>query len=199
MAGLGKTTFVAGTILTASQVNGYLMDQSVMTFSTSGARGSAIPSPSEGMVTTLSDSNRVEIYDGAAWKIVYQPPTTYIPTATNYVRSSGSLVYSVAGHTMFITGTITVSSVSGGILISIPSGFTMSGDLGGAEILGSSRLVAGAGTFLGHVRRNTSTQLRINISNSDAVYLRENEITSTVPATWTSGNSFTVSATFQLA
>jgi hypothetical protein len=68
MAGLGRKTFTAGDILTASQVQGYLQDQSIMVFAGTAARASAIASPSEGMFTYLSDTNALEYYDGAAWQ-----------------------------------------------------------------------------------------------------------------------------------
>lgn len=53
--------------LTASEVQDYLMDQSVMVFSNSTARSSALTAPTEGMVTYLQDTNRIEVYDGATW------------------------------------------------------------------------------------------------------------------------------------
>jgi len=62
-----KKEFVAFTRLDASDVNTYLMDQSVMTFASSAARGSAIASPIEGMVTYLEDSNSLQLWDGARW------------------------------------------------------------------------------------------------------------------------------------
>ena len=67
MAGAGKKTFVAGAVLTASDVNTYLMDQSVMRFATASARSTALPTPSEGMVSYLDDTNEVEVYDGSSW------------------------------------------------------------------------------------------------------------------------------------
>jgi hypothetical protein len=70
MAGLGKKTFTAGAVLTASDVNGYLMEQSVMVFASSAARSSAIPSPSEGMMSYLSDTNVVQVYNGSAYAAV---------------------------------------------------------------------------------------------------------------------------------
>jgi len=58
MAGLGyKSNFTAGAVLTAAQVQGYLMDQAVMTFASSAARTAAITAPSQGMTTYLTDSN----------------------------------------------------------------------------------------------------------------------------------------------
>ena len=65
----GKKTFVAGEVLTAQDVNDYLMDQSVMNFESAGARGSAIPTPTEGMITYLSDDNQIESYDGDIWRV----------------------------------------------------------------------------------------------------------------------------------
>ena len=67
MAGLGKKTFTAGSVLTASDVNGYLMEQSVMVFASAAARSSAIPSPSAGMVTYLTDTNQMQAYNGTAY------------------------------------------------------------------------------------------------------------------------------------
>lgn len=59
--------FQVGATLTAAQVNTYLMKQSVMVFANAAARTSAITSPSEGMITYLSDTNALNIYDGSAW------------------------------------------------------------------------------------------------------------------------------------
>jgi hypothetical protein len=43
------------------------MDQSVMTFAGTAARGSAIGTAVEGMVTYLEDSNSLQLWDGASW------------------------------------------------------------------------------------------------------------------------------------
>jgi hypothetical protein len=62
-----RKEFESFTRLDASDVNTYLMDQSVMTFGGTAARGSAIPTPVEGMVTYLEDSNTLQLYDGSGW------------------------------------------------------------------------------------------------------------------------------------
>ena len=59
----GYKDFTTGEVLTADDVQDYLMDQSVMVFASSAARGSAIASPTEGMVTYLSDDDAIEVYD----------------------------------------------------------------------------------------------------------------------------------------
>jgi hypothetical protein len=63
-----RKQFDAFTRLDASDVNSFLMDQSVMSFADTAARGSAIPSPVEGMAAYLNDSNILSLYDGSAWK-----------------------------------------------------------------------------------------------------------------------------------
>lgn len=68
MAGLGRKVFTAGEVLEASEVNGYLMDQTIMVFASTAARDSGIPSPSEGMHVYISDINAFQYWDGAAWQ-----------------------------------------------------------------------------------------------------------------------------------
>jgi hypothetical protein len=68
MAGLGRKVFTVSEVLTAANVNGYLMDQTVMVFASAAARSSAIGTAvSEGMVSYLMDTNSLEAYDGSAW------------------------------------------------------------------------------------------------------------------------------------
>jgi hypothetical protein len=67
LAGLGRKEFNSGDILLASEVQGYLQDQAVMVFDDATARGSAIPSPSEGMLTYNKDTDQLELYDGSAF------------------------------------------------------------------------------------------------------------------------------------
>jgi hypothetical protein len=63
-----RKVFTAGEVLAAADVNEFLMDQTVMTFAGTAARGSAIGTAVEGMVTYLEDSNSLELYDGSVWR-----------------------------------------------------------------------------------------------------------------------------------
>jgi hypothetical protein len=76
MAGAGMKTFTAGEVLTSSDVNTYLMEQSVIYFGGTAARSSAIPTPSTGMtsyigVTGTATIPQIETYTGSAWQTPY--------------------------------------------------------------------------------------------------------------------------------
>ena len=61
-------TFVAGEILTASDVNSQVMAQQVAVFGGTAARGSAISSPVEGQFTFRTDDDVLEFWDGSSWR-----------------------------------------------------------------------------------------------------------------------------------
>ena len=68
-AGLGFKDFVTGEVLTAADVDGYLM-QGVWVFASAAARTAAVPSPQEGNMSFLKDTNSTEYYSGSAWVAV---------------------------------------------------------------------------------------------------------------------------------
>jgi hypothetical protein len=59
--------------LTSSDVDGFLMQQSVMRFADDGARGSALGTAvgtgvlAQGMVAYLDDINQIQVYSGSSW------------------------------------------------------------------------------------------------------------------------------------
>ena len=65
-AGLGFKTFTTGEVLTAADVNGYLM-QGILVFASEAARNSAITSPQEGQFAFTKDNNSLWYYTGSAW------------------------------------------------------------------------------------------------------------------------------------
>ena len=68
MAGAGFKLFENGNVLTASEVNTFMMDQQIMVFASAGARGSAIASPTEGMFAFLKDEDKLTYHDGSDWQ-----------------------------------------------------------------------------------------------------------------------------------
>jgi hypothetical protein len=86
-----RKEFESFTRLDASDVNTYLMNQSVMTFGGTAARGSAITTPVDGMVAYLEDSNTIEAYNSTAWVTVANAGTaSYNLVTTLYFTSSGT-------------------------------------------------------------------------------------------------------------
>jgi len=77
-------TFANGFPLPASDLNNFLMNQSVIVFADSAARGTAIPSPVEGMLTYLEDTNAYESWNGSAYVALVEDPdlTALVPKST---------------------------------------------------------------------------------------------------------------------
>jgi hypothetical protein len=111
-----RKVFVAGEILTAADVNTNLMDQAVMVFDDSAARGSAIPTPSEGMVTYLKDTDLLEQFTGAAFV-----PVTNAGVGSNIVQTVKTDTFTTTSQTFTdVTGlsaTITPTSATSKILV----------------------------------------------------------------------------------
>jgi hypothetical protein len=76
--GSGFKTFTAGSVLTASDVQNYLQDQAVMVFGGTAARSSAIGTANfeEGMLTYLTDVDKLQVYTGSSFEDVYPPAAT---------------------------------------------------------------------------------------------------------------------------
>lgn len=71
MAGLGYKDFTVGQVLTSAEVDGYLMQQTVMKFADASARTTALSGVlAEGMLSYLADTNAVEKYDGTSWTAI---------------------------------------------------------------------------------------------------------------------------------
>ena len=87
-AGLGFKTFNTGDVLSAADVNGYLM-QGVLVFADAAARTAAITSPQEGQMSFLKDTNSTEYYSGSAWVAVGGGT---IPTSYGYAAGKNKII-----------------------------------------------------------------------------------------------------------
>jgi len=68
MAGAGYKLFVNGNTLSASDLNTYIQQQTVMVFADSTARTTALSGVvSAGMISYLTGTNSLETYNGSAW------------------------------------------------------------------------------------------------------------------------------------
>jgi hypothetical protein len=123
-AGLGFKDFTTGEVLTAADVDGYLM-QGVWVFASAAARDAAVTSPQEGNFAYLKDTNVTTYYTGSAWANL---DTTGM---TNPMTTTGDTIYSSSGSTparLGIGSTGQVLTVSGGVPTwATPSGSSFCG------------------------------------------------------------------------
>ena len=173
--GSGFTTFTAGNVLTASEVNNYLMEQSVMVFATTGARDSAVTAPEEGMVCFINSGDRTEglyTYTAGAWREARIPTPGFSATnsSAQTITPNVFTVVTVGTETydhgsIFATNTFTVpAGYAGKWLLSAQVTWTtiLSGENkmlfitrqatgGGAPVIGDAIAAAGnysSGSFL---------------------------------------------------
>jgi hypothetical protein len=116
-----RKEFEAFTRLDASDVNTYLMDQSVMSFAGTAARGSAITTPVEGMVAYLEDSNLVSIYDSSDWKTSLSVTGGIVQVVSNTKTNtfSASLATGATTPITGLTASITPKSSTNKILVMV--------------------------------------------------------------------------------
>lgn len=115
-AGLGFKTFTTGEVLTAGDVNGYLM-QGVLVFASAAARNAAITSPQEGQFAFTKDTNGLWYYDGAAW--VASGATGDIEGVTAGVGITGG---GTSGTVTITNDMATTITASGDIVVGTGSG-----------------------------------------------------------------------------
>jgi hypothetical protein len=169
-AGLGFKTFTTGEVLTAGDVNGYLM-QGINVFATNTARDAAITAPAEGQFAFTKDTNSLWYYDGAAW--VASGATGDIEGVTAGVGISG-------GGT---SGTVTVTN-------SMATAMTTKGDL---------VVATGSGTFARQAVGTNGQVLTADSTEADGVkWATPSSGSMTLLSTTTlSGTSTTISSISQ--
>lgn len=166
MAGLGFKDFSVGEVLTSADVDGYLMQQTIMRFADATARGSALGTAAgtsvalaEGMTSYLDDVNRIEVFDGSVWKptgavlqVVQAVKTdTFTTTSTSYVDVTDLSV------------TITPSSTSSKILVLLDIKTSSDGSGTGVH----TQLVRGATAI--YIGDAASNRVRSTVSTTGAV------------------------------
>ena len=79
----------------------------VLPFATSAARGTAIPSPTDGQYSYLQDSNTTQFWNGSAWQTAGLTPGLNCITPTSIANSGGTA--SASGGAVTLTGVTTIS------------------------------------------------------------------------------------------
>ena len=115
MAGAGYKSFVAGAVLGASEVNTYLMQQSVMTFTNTTLRNAAITSPSAGMLTFIVGTKTLELYDGSGWTAISGGDYNTFPNQTAITSGGVTRIqpFAIEQGSNSVTGSQAISFTTG--------------------------------------------------------------------------------------
>jgi hypothetical protein len=104
--------FANGFPLQASELNTFLMQQSIAVFVDSSSRDAAISAPVEGQFVYLTATDVLQKYDGAAWVEAISTPTTAVQEKsadyTIIAGDAGSYIYVTAEATITIADVLEV-------------------------------------------------------------------------------------------
>jgi hypothetical protein len=208
MAGAGFYDFSAGNILRASQLDTYLMHQSVMRFSTTSAADTALgANKAEGMIVYATTTDSLYAYNGAAW-IPFATAlgsgtgymgawTGYTPTFSNLTIGNGTTAFTFLeiGKTIHVRGRISfgsTTSVSGLIAVSLPKAAVSS------NFVANVTARAGGADYALYAA-STTTTLSLSAIGTAGTYANRVNTSATVPGTWTNADNITFSATYEAA
>jgi hypothetical protein len=110
---MSRKVFTAGEVLAAADVNSFLMDQTVMSFAGTAARGSAIGTAVTGMTTYLEDTKDLRIYDGSAWSSPFGSTLVARSTFTSAAGISLNNVFTSAYNNYEVYISVGSTAVSG--------------------------------------------------------------------------------------
>lgn len=172
MAGAGYKLFNTGDVLTAQQVNEYLMQQTVMVFADASARTTALSGVlAEGMLSYLKSTDATEVYNGSAWVALAadQTPLTTKGDLFTYTTADARLASSNVNGDVLTVDTSTAS----GLKWAAPAS---------SNITWTRRLNIGSVNYLNAVAYN-GTNLYVAVGENGWLY------TSPDAKTWTSRTS----------
>jgi hypothetical protein len=123
-----RKVFTAGEVLAAADVNEFLMDQTIMTFAGTAARGSAIGTAVEGMYAHLNDTDTLTYYNGSAWENAIPASTSAILQVVQGVKTDTTTITAATYQDISdLAVSITPSSATSKILVFTQVGAGYSG------------------------------------------------------------------------
>lgn len=192
-------TFSVGDVLTAADVNDYLMEQAVITC-TSATRPS---SPVEGMTIYETDNDRLLTYSGSAWVVIatlgawtsYSPtwsssgtaPALGDGTLTGAYREIGATIHvriklTTGASSTYGTGVYSLSLPVAAKIDSLLSAYCIDASASSAKWAGVAQIIA------------TSTggdNMRIAVTDATS------GVGATVPFTWASGDQLMIAGSYE--
>jgi len=138
----GYRTWTPLEVITASNVQSYLQDQTVMVFPSSSVRSTAITVPTEGMLSWLEDGDKYQFYNGSAWEDLIVPieggtqgqpyisggtaPASFGDVKAEFIATT--LQGKSANYTVTAADTNTVLNVTSQATVTVPDVITSIGD-----------------------------------------------------------------------
>jgi len=118
-------TWTIGDVLTASDMNSYVAYQTVSIYGSSAIRGTGIPSGTAGQPSYLTDSKRVETYDGTNWQPLPAAIATFTATQSGALAvNTGATVAVVFPTSRFAVAPIVTVNTNSTVLTAYVSAVT---------------------------------------------------------------------------
>jgi hypothetical protein len=195
--------FAVGEKLTASDVNTYLADQTISTFSSAGARNSAITTPTEGQLAYITSNDAFTYYDGSGWQNLMFGASwiAFTPTTTGITAGNGTFdfAYAQIGKTVFYRGAFTLgstSAITSNVSVTLPVTGANSNKQFGEAVFQQGSFYNGMCFMTG------PTYLNFYAFNSASTYSSLTAISgipTVVPVAWSTGHVLTFCITYQAA
>jgi len=207
-----RKEFESFTRLDASDVNTFLMDQSVMSFAGTAARGSAISAPVEGMVSYLEDSESVEIHNGTSFvpALSIGAWTAFTPTWSGLTVGNGvynTSHYTLVGKTIHVAIDFTLgstSAVTGDLRVDVPVQISRK-NIESTGLLYCSFSDTGTTTLPAFATPSTAFANRfllryfLTFAGTNPVTVGQAQASATAPFTWASTDKISFSGTYEVA
>lgn len=196
--------FTAGSEGLASDVNTYLMNQSVMVFANSTDRDAALTAPTEGMMVYLTSNDHYMFYSGTEWIKFDTVWNAYTPTLTNLTLGTGgsiSAYYARIGKTVVVQCYVTLGTtptVSGGFGVSLPIDHASSNrSISIGNVVMRDSVAARSYTGQVYAIGSAPSRAQFQAVNATATYAFQVSQTASVPHSWTSNDYFSFTIMYQ--
>lgn len=191
--GSGFKDWAAGDVLTAADVDGYLMRQTIMTFATETARDTALSAVlDEGMYCFTEDTDTLWYYTGSAWVSQRTSAwTSFTPSWTNLTVGDGTNLafYRYVDNDLEVSVRFqfgSTSSIGGNVSLTLPNSETAHASITSFGTFGYIDVSAGsliAAALKDVYVKNGTTSMQVSSADS-GIY----GFTATSPITWTTSD-----------